>query len=112
MNKIESFFINVVNNPPYFVDKTPESITIKFNNTSEYILPQFVDDESNPIKYYLLSSPPVDLFISKTYDRFFINPTIWQQIGKYKIQLILSDLLANSSSYNFTITVINTAPKF
>jgi hypothetical protein len=66
-----------VNTPPHFVNKTPESITIRFNHSTEYILPPVVDDESNPIYYYLLSSPPADAFIIKENDRFYLNPTIW-----------------------------------
>lgn len=91
LKSIHNFSINVVNNPPHFVNKTPESTTIKFNQTSEFILPPMVDDESNPIYYYLLSSPPSDAFIKKEYDRFYLNPTIWPQLSKYNMQLILSD---------------------
>jgi len=80
-----------VNTPPHFVNKTPESISIKFNHSTEYILPPVVDDESNPIYYYLLSSPPSDAFILKYYGRFYLYPTIWPQFGKYNMSLVLSD---------------------
>ena len=39
LTTLESFTIDVVNNPPYFVKQEPFSVTMKFNLSYEYILP-------------------------------------------------------------------------
>jgi hypothetical protein len=39
LTTLESFTIDVVNSPPYFVKQVPFSVTMKFNLTYEYILP-------------------------------------------------------------------------
>jgi hypothetical protein len=39
LSKLESFTIDVVNNPPYFVKQVPFSVTMKFNLSYEYVLP-------------------------------------------------------------------------
>jgi hypothetical protein len=62
LSRIEAFTINVVNNHPYFIKQIPFSVTMKFNLTYEYILPPTADDEGNPIFYYLLSTPSVNIF--------------------------------------------------
>ena len=93
------------------MDQLPFSVNMKFNNTYEYILPQVADKENNTISYYLLSNPSIDLFTTFQSDSFSLKPTIWSQLGTYKLTLILSDLQANSTAYNFTLTITNSAPK-
>ena len=84
---------------------------MKFNNTYEYILPQTADKENNTISFYLLSNPSIDHFTTFQSDSFSLKPTIWSQLGTYKLTLILSDLQATSTAYNFTLTITNSAPK-
>jgi hypothetical protein len=84
---------------------------MKFNNTYEYILPQVADKENNTVFYYLLSNPSINLFTTFKSDSFSFKPTLWSQLGTYKLTLILSDLQANSTAYNFNLTITNSAPK-
>jgi hypothetical protein len=85
---------------------------MKFNLSYEYILPQTADPEGNSITYYLLSTPTVDLFTTLGPDRFNLNPTLWPQLGTYNLYLILSDLQANSTPFEFSLTITNSAPRF
>ena len=62
LSRVEKLTVNVVNHPPYFIKQIPFSVTMKFNLTYEYILPPTADDEGNPIYYYLLSTPSVNIF--------------------------------------------------
>lgn len=39
LTTLESFTIDVLNNPPYFVKQVPFSVTMKFNLSYEYVLP-------------------------------------------------------------------------
>ncbi len=55
-----TFKINVINNPPYFADKVPLPVTMRFNLTYDYMLPKAIDDEGNTIYFYILSNPKVD----------------------------------------------------
>jgi hypothetical protein len=82
------------------------------NNTFNYILPQTADREGNPISYYLLSEPSVDAFITLDQSQFSIKPDQWSQLGTYKMQIILTDLNANSTPFDFQMTVTNSAPRF
>jgi hypothetical protein len=107
-----SFTITVTNYPPYFVKQVPFSVTMKFNSTYEYVLPQTADGEGNSIYYYLLSTPSVNIFTKFYPDRFVLNPILWPQLGTYKLSLILSDLQANSTPFDFSLTVTNSAPRF
>ena len=85
---------------------------MKFNNTFEYILPPTGDREGNNITYYLLSDPPANDFVTLSSDRFFISPRLWSQLRAYKMQIILSDLNSNSTPFDFSVTITNSAPRF
>ena len=108
----ESFTIEVTNMPPYFVKDVPYSISMKFNNTFNYILPNMTDPEGHAITYYLLSDPPVDAFLTLSPDHFSLKPNQWSQLDTYKMKIILTDLNANSIPYLFQVTVTNSAPRF
>jgi hypothetical protein len=104
--------VNVPNRPPYFVKELPYSFSMKFNNTFNYILPNMTDPDGNAYSYNLLSDPPVDAFLTLGPDYFSLKPDQWSQLDTYKMQIILTDLNANSTPYLFEMTVTNSAPRF
>lgn len=42
-----TFMISIINTPPYFVDKFPGDLTMKFNNTFVYNVPNYADAEGH-----------------------------------------------------------------
>lgn len=70
----------------------PFSVTMKLNLTYEYMLPKAADDEGNPISYKIISTPSIDPFLTIEPDRFYFKPTLWTELGSYKLSLILTDL--------------------
>lgn len=57
-------FVELFNNPPYFVNDVPKNITVKFNNSAEYILPPYIDAEGNDIFVNLTGSPLIKNLIT------------------------------------------------
>jgi hypothetical protein len=84
--------VELFNNPPYFIDKVPENLTVKFNNSFEYFLPPYKDEEGSPIFLSLIGAPPVDAFI-KLVDplKISIYANKWTQLGLFKLNLTLTD---------------------
>ena len=39
--------LNVTNTPPYFIDKLPEDLRVRFNHPHYYELPAYTDDEGH-----------------------------------------------------------------
>ena len=52
-----SFEISVVNSPPYFLSAVPSDFTMIFNNTYNFYIPNFNDDEGNAVTIVLDSIP-------------------------------------------------------
>lgn len=69
--------LDVTNSPPYFIDKKPSDLVVKFNNSFSYKLPEFKDDEGNPI-YVIIQPNSVSDFIKEDKGFLIIYPTNWK----------------------------------
>lgn len=85
LTRYETFTIEVVNFPPYFVNQLPYSFSMKFNNTFNYVLPNMTDPEGHVIFFYLISDPNVDAFLTNGSDQFSLKPYQWGQVGTYNL---------------------------
>ena len=60
----KDFYVEFINAPPFFIKDPPMNLTLKFNNTFEYILPPYKDAEGSPIIIYITGFPPVTSFLT------------------------------------------------
>lgn len=87
-------------------------MTLKFNNTFEYKLPPYMDAEGNAIIMLLTGFPPISAFMTlQNQEKIIIKPTLWSQLGSYKLNITFSDT-QKTNSYFFNVTIVNTAPYF
>ncbi len=68
-------------------------VTINFNWTFEYILPEIKDDENNPV-YIDLQPSYINDFV-KIYNnkKLIIYPTDWKYLTTHKVNITLTDKL-------------------
>jgi hypothetical protein len=52
-----SFKISVINNPPYFLNTKLVDFTMKFNNSYNYFIPKYRDDEGHAVTVLIDSIP-------------------------------------------------------
>jgi hypothetical protein len=68
------------------------NLSLKFNNTFEYKLPPYKDEENNTISISLSGTPPINAFITLVdKEKIVINANQWTQLGTYKLNISLSD---------------------
>jgi hypothetical protein len=85
-------FVELYNAPPYFIDKKPEDMKLKFNNSFEFVLPPYKDAEGNRLYLYLTGRSSMFQFIKWiNSEKILINPTQWSQVGSWIVNLTLSD---------------------
>lgn len=105
----------MTNTAPTFPNGTIlANLTIGVNATSAFSMPAYSDLEMNPITVYTYESGQLVLpaFITFADPVFTIHPTLFTQIGTFQVQIDLSDGEPLTTSYNFFVTVTNTAPSF
>ena len=108
----KDLWVEFYNNPPFFIKEVPRNLSIKFNNTFEFELPPFMDEEGNSITVLLSGVPPIkDFIILVDQYKIVINPNQWNQVGSFKLNISLSDS-QKINSYFFNVTIFNTAPYF
>lgn len=80
------------------------------NNSFIYALPEFRDDERNPI--YILIEPSIVREFSKIEEgKLIMYPNDWKYLKSYIVKVTLTDTL-NSTNATFKLTVTNSAPYF
>jgi hypothetical protein len=52
-----SFKISVINTPPYFLNTKPVDFTMKFNNSYNYFIPKYTDNEGHAVTVLIDSIP-------------------------------------------------------
>ncbi len=112
LSSYKDVYVELFNNPPYFIKEVPANMTLRFNNTFEYRLPPYEDEEGNAIIVYFSGVPPVNAFITLLYqEKIVIKPTLWSQLGNYTLNITFSDT-QKTKSYFFDVTIFNTPPYF
>ena len=83
--------LTIFNSPPYFNgNKKPANQKLRFNSTIRYQLPQFSDDEFNPI--VVINKMPKFISYDKIVSTYVITPTRpTTDIGTFTVQGKLSD---------------------
>jgi hypothetical protein len=56
--------VEFTNSAPYFINDVPINLTLKFNNSFEYLWPSYTDKEGNEIFLFISGFPPVGSFIN------------------------------------------------
>lgn len=102
--------LQMFNTPPYYIDLKPTDQSIKLNNSFIYPLPEFRDDERNPI--YILLEPAILYEFTKIEDgKLIMYPNDWKYLKSYKVKVVLTDTL-NSTNATFRLKVTNSPPYF
>jgi hypothetical protein len=105
MSSSKDLFVEFFNNPPFFIKEVPINMTIKFNNSFEYLLPPYMDAEGNNITVFLSGFPPVNAFMwLEDQRKLLINATEWSQVGSFKVNISLWDS-QKINSYFFNVTI-------
>jgi len=86
-------------------------LTVRFNNSLEYKIPECRDNEGHPI--YVKVDPVTALsFITVSNQTLIIYPNLWKQQTVHDLKIVLTDGNANSVNYEFKLTVTNSAHNF
>ena len=101
----------IFNTPPYFNgNKKPANQKLRFNSTIRYQIPQFSDDEFNPI--VVINKMPSFISFDKILSTYVITPTVPRtEIGTFKVEGKLSDTKMEIE-FKFEVTVFNDPPFF
>jgi hypothetical protein len=84
------------------------TIMASLNRSNDYVLPEFRDDENNPIIITLMPKY-INEFVKVDEDSLIIYPKDWKYLGSHTINLTLSDSI-NTTSKTFILVITNTAP--
>ena len=111
MNSIDyNYRLVITNSPPYFSSQRPKSAMIGLNKEIRHPLPQFKDDENNPVTVvqilppFITFDPVENLYIMRP-----TNPML--HLGNFLIKGALTDSRL-STIFQFSITVTNKPPVF
>jgi hypothetical protein len=103
-----NFKLEVTNGPPYWRSKKPTNQKVRLNEIKEFMIPEYVDDENNPV--IVIQSLPS--FITFNNGKYTVKPTVPKSdIGLFIIKGQLSDSMADTD-FSFSVRVFNDPPYF
>jgi hypothetical protein len=69
---VYTFKLEVTNGPPYWKSKKPGNQKVRLNDMKEFMIPEYVDDENNPVM--IIQSLPS--FVTFNNDKYTLKPTV------------------------------------
>jgi hypothetical protein len=109
------FKVNITNKAPYFEAPLKDQ-TVRFNKTTYYDLPSFIDPEKMYVWIVLYAFPEIGYeFLAVYNDRkqLKISPNVWPQFYQQPYTLeIYTDDGHLSSYYTMKVNIFNTPPRF
>ncbi len=103
-----TFKLEITNGPPYWKTKKPVNQKVRLNEVKEFMIPEYMDDENNPVM--VIQSLPS--FIIFDNGKYTLKPTVPNSdIGWFIIKGQLSDSKA-ATDFSFSVNVFNEPPYF
>ena len=109
LSKTFTFKVKVTNDPPYFTSAPQPTLNIEWFQPIKYVLPTVKDDEGQPITVTSVEQSKSSLPRFMTFDKnsltYDMNAIAIDKLGKYTIQVTLSDTIGTSKNYTFDVVV-------
>jgi hypothetical protein len=97
--------VEVFNEGPMFSEALPAPLNAYLGGTTNFILPQMVDRENQPVTLTVSSMPAPFILFDHATLTFTIQPISKTDVGKFTVSIFLSDGMALPTAFELSILV-------